>query len=139
MLCDSFEAEDAMQNLYLKLWERKDELSNLVSPEGYCRALLKNICIDRWRVIRTRHEEADEGCADDIVGDINSDIETRETRLCIRQFLQSLPEQQRRVMLMKINGKSFEEIEEVTGLSAVNIRVIVSRLRKRFREYYKKI
>ena len=56
MLCDSFEAEDAVQNLYLKLWERKDELKNIVAPEAYCRTLLKNICIDRWRVIRSHGE-----------------------------------------------------------------------------------
>ena len=29
MLCDCYEAEDAVQNLYLKLWERKEELKNL--------------------------------------------------------------------------------------------------------------
>ena len=34
MLCDSFEAEDAVQNLYLRLWERKDELKDIVAPEA---------------------------------------------------------------------------------------------------------
>ncbi|MBE6296194.1 MAG: hypothetical protein E7086_06805 [Bacteroidales bacterium] len=32
MLCDSFEAEDAVQNLYLRLWERKEELKILLRP-----------------------------------------------------------------------------------------------------------
>ena len=52
MLCDRFEAEDAVQNLYVKLWERREELNSLVSPEAYCRTMLRNICIDRWRFIR---------------------------------------------------------------------------------------
>ena len=30
MLCDSFEAEDALQNLYLKLWEQKENLDTLI-------------------------------------------------------------------------------------------------------------
>jgi RNA polymerase sigma-70 factor (ECF subfamily) len=39
---------------------------------------------------------------------------------------------------MKMNGLDYEEIENLTGLSAVNVRVIVSRVRKKFREYYNK-
>ncbi|MBR5336208.1 MAG: RNA polymerase subunit sigma-24, partial [Bacteroidaceae bacterium] len=40
MLCDSFEAEDALQNLYLKLWEQKENLDTLATPLAYCRTLL---------------------------------------------------------------------------------------------------
>ena len=135
VLCDRFEAEDAVQNLYIKLWELKDELGNLLSPEAYCRKLLKNICIDRWRVIRM-HEVSDELLADNIVADSPPDIERREAGEFLEKFLAALPELQRRVMLMRMNGCGFDEIESVTGLSQVNIRVIVSRVRKKFREFY---
>jgi RNA polymerase sigma-70 factor (ECF subfamily) len=40
---------------------------------------------------------------------------------------------------MKMNGCTFEEIEKVTGLQQTNMRVIISRVRKRFREFYDKI
>lgn len=135
MLCDSFEAEDAVQNLYLRLWERKEELKNIVATEPYCRKLLKNICIDRWRVIRA-HDISSEQQADNIVVDSPPDIERREAGECLEKFLADLPELQRRVMQMRMNGCGFDEIESVTGLSQVNIRVIVSRVRKKFREFY---
>ena len=135
MLCDSFEAEDAVQNLYLKLWERKDELKNIVAPEAYCRTLLKNICIDRWRYLKMR--EDDVLVNDEILAcDNPPDVEVRESERCIEDFIRRLPDLQRRVMEMRMNGCSFEEIENVTGLSQVNIRVIVSRARKKFREFY---
>ena len=137
MLCDRFEAEDAVQNCYLKLWEQKEQLGNLISPESYCRKVLKNICIDRWRVIRSREEE-DTGIDDSIATDTPPDIEAGEAREFLEHFLAGLPEQQRRVMLMQMQGKSFEEIAGITGLSAVNVRVIISRVRKRFREMYYK-
>ena len=135
MLCDSFEAEDAVQNLYLRLWERKEELKNIVATEPYCRKLLKNICIDRWRVIRA-HDISSEQQADNLVVDSPPDIERREAGECLEKFLDALPEQQRRVMQMRMNGCGFDEIESVTGLSQVNIRVIVSRVRKKFRGFY---
>ena len=77
MLCDSFEAEDAVQNLYLRLWERKEELKNIVATEAYCRKLLKNICIDRWQAMRM-HDEVSELPTDNILVDSPPDIERRE-------------------------------------------------------------
>ena len=137
MLCDSFEAEDAVQNLYLKLWEKRRELDTVIAPEAYSRTLLKNICIDRWRVM-INHDEVGELPADEIAADSPPDIERREADECLEKFLAGLPQQHSRVMQMRMNGCSFEEIESVTGLSQVNIRVIISRIRKKFRELYYK-
>lgn len=137
MLCDSFEAEDAVQNLYLKLWEKRRELDTVIAPEAYSRTLLKNICIDRWRAMRN-HDEVGELPADEIAADSSPDIERREADECLEKFLAGLPQQHSRVMQMRMNGCNFEEIESVTGLSQVNIRVIISRIRKKFREAYYK-
>lgn len=138
LLCDKFEAEDAVQNLYIKLWEQRGELKELVSPEAYCKKVLKNICIDRWRHMKMREEDV--LVNDEILAcDDPPDVEMRECEECVKEFIKKLPEIQRRVMVMRMNGCDFEEIESVTGLTAVNIRVIVSRVRKRFRELYDKM
>ena len=58
----------------------------------------------------------------------------------IKYLINKLPDQQRQVMMMKHwDEYSDEEIEQVTGLSAGNIRVILSRARKTIREQYIKI
>ena len=138
LLCDKFEAEDAVQNLYMKLWEQRGELKELVSPEAYCKKVLKNICIDRWRHMKMREEDV--LVNDEILAcDDPPDVEVRESERCIEDFIGKLPDLQRRVMEMRMQGYDFCEIESVTGLSAVNIRVIVSRVRKRFRELYNKM
>ena len=59
VLGDAFEAEDAVQNMYVRLWEQKEELGHIVSPEAYCRTMLKRICIDRWRRMRARVEDVE--------------------------------------------------------------------------------
>lgn len=138
ILCDSFEAEDALQNLYLKLWEQKENLDTLANPLSYCRTLLRNICIDRWRAIRAK--------GSDPLTDIEQiqlpsppGIEAKETKEFIAHFLSSLPQQHRRIMQMTMDGTSIEEIGKITGLTQGNIRVIVSRVRKKFREYYNNV
>lgn len=134
MLHDKFDAEDAVQTLYLRLWERKDELDRLISPEKYCFAMLRNICIDRIRQYKVRDEEI--LLIEEIPDAAPPDIEVSETRQCLEEFMYGVPEPQRTVMLMRMDGCSYEEIENVTGLSQINIRVIISRVRKRFRNYY---
>ena len=135
VLCDSFEAEDAVQNLYIRLWQHKDELDAVLSPESYSRRLLRNICIDRWRAIRAGEEGVE--TVMEVINDTSPpEVEAFETEECIAHFLSTLPQVQRKVMQMRINGCSFEEIEMVTGLSQTNLRVMVSRIRKRFRIFY---
>ena len=137
MLGDRFEAEDAVQNLYMRLWEQKERLDDLVSPKEYCLRALKNICIDRWRRMRARDEEVD---FVEEISEANAppDTEREEAEEFIEHFLATLPERQQRVMTMKMQGNSIEEIAEVTKLTEGNVKVMLSRIRKRFRELYYK-
>ena len=137
MLSDRFEAEDAVQNLYVRLWEQKDEIEHIVSPEAYCRTVLKRICIDHWRRIRAR--DGDVEFVEEI-SEANAppDAEEEVAAEFLEHFLSTLPESQRRVMRMQMRGNSLEEIAEATGLTEGNIKVIVSRIRKRFKELYYK-
>ena len=137
MLGDRFEAEDAVQNLYVRLWEQKERLDNLVSPKEYCLRALKNICIDRWRRMRARDEEVD---FVEEISEANAppDTEREEAEEIIEHFLATLPERQQRVMTMQMQGNSIEEIAEVTELTEGNVKVMLSRIRKRFRELYYK-
>ena len=137
MLGDRFEAEDAVQNLYVRLWEQKERLDHLVSPKEYCLRALKNICIDRWRRMRARDEEVD---FVEEISEANAppDVEGEEAEEFVNHFLATLPQRQQRVMTMQMQGSSIEEIAKVTELTEGNVKVMLSRIRKRFRELYYK-
>lgn len=137
MLCDKFEAEDAVQNLYLRLWQQKEKLTSLQAPEPYCRAVLYNICIDRLRAVKKEKEQEEAIASLQPESEQVSLFEINDEREFIRLYLKELPPQQRTVVQLRMNGYGYEEIEKITGLSAVNIRVMISRLRKKFRDYYK--
>ena len=58
----------------------------------------------------------------------------------VQMLIGRLPEPQRRVVRLRdIEGCPYEEIEQLTGLSAVNIRVMLSRARKKIRKDFLKI
>ena len=48
------DAKDAVQDLYLKLWNRRESLSEVDRPLGYGIRLIRNICIDRLRARNAR-------------------------------------------------------------------------------------
>ena len=135
---DTRDAEDMVQEAYLKLWNKRDELTDILNTEAYCVTLIKNLCYDALR--RTRPDE--DGHAPEELNlptetNIAREVEQRDEAHQVRRLISRLPEQQKRVMMLRdVNDCSFEEIEQATGLTAVNIRVLLSRARKKIREQY---
>ena len=103
------DAEDILQDAYFKLWNKRDDLPDIDNPEAFCVTLVK-------------------------------ELETKDKERQIRQLISRLPENQRQVIRLRgIDDCSMDEIEQITGLNAVNIRVLLSRARKVIREQFDKI
>lgn len=134
LLGNAEDAEDAVQNLYLRLWEMRDELNSLISPEAYCNRLLRNICIDHWR----RHCDITmESLNDEVmIEEGMTQFEKNDEKEYVDLYLKNLPPVQRNVLKMRLQGYSFKEIAEITGVAEVSVRVAISRLRGHFKEYF---
>lgn len=136
------DAEDILQEAYFKLWNKRNELPAIDNPEAFCVTLVKNLCLDFLRSPRAnRREEEIEGLftlATD--SSPEKELETKDQVRQIRQLIDRLPQNQRQVIRLRgIDDCSMDEIEQITGLSAVNIRVLLSRARKAIREQLDKI
>ena len=49
LLVSSEEAEDAVQEVYLKLWKGKHQIKNYKNPEAFAITMTKNYCFDRLK------------------------------------------------------------------------------------------
>lgn len=142
LLEDGNDAEDMVQEAYIKLWNKRAELNHLENTESYTVVILRNLCLDFLRS-KNRHREqsmddVDYGIADSAPSAL-AEIESNDEVKQMQQIIDSLPDQQRKVMKMKhLDDYSLEEIEEMTGLSSVNVRVLLSRARKKVRELFDK-
>ena len=68
------------------------------------------------------------------------DMETRDEVRQVKNIIAQLPEQQQKVVILRdVKECSYEEIEHITGLNSINIRVLLSRARKRIREQFNKL
>lgn len=135
------DAEDLLQDAYYKLWSRRDELADVRNPEAFCVTLVKNLCLDFLRSPRAgRHDkEVTEAVMLSTDSSPDKELEMQDKVQQVRHLINRLPENQRQVIRLKgIEDCSMDEIEQITGLSAVNIRVLLSRARKIIRDQFDK-
>ena len=133
LLEDRADALDAVQDLYVKLWNRRDSLDLIQNPGAYGALLMRNLCIDRIRRLTPAEE-----LPDDLPGREPPDeqLAAKETLGAVMQAIERLPDSQRNLMkLHLLQGLSYEEIAAETGLSPLNIRVQVSLARKKLKRY----
>ena len=141
MLGNVEDAEDMVQEVYMKLWCRREELPDVQNMEAYCVALTKNMCIDRLRLAEGDRVDGDDvplslAAADDVA----SQLERQDAVEQVKLIIETLPEKQQQVITLRdIRDCTFEEIEEQTGLTAVNVRALLSRARKTIRERFKRV
>jgi RNA polymerase sigma-70 factor (ECF subfamily) len=129
------DAEDAVQDIYLKLWSVRDELEKADNITALSLQIARNHCIDR---IRKQHGLYYNELTDDNLSTDPSPYEQTEQRDMVgfvRKMIERLPEQQRMVMLLRdVEGMEMDEIATVTGLTENAIKVYLSRARQRIRE-----
>ena len=132
LLNNADDSEDIIQDTYCKLWSKRDELKNILQPEAFCVRLVKNLCLDFLKAPKNRPDNESVEIINITTGITpDKELEDKEKIQQIEALIERLPEKQRIVMQMRGCGDcSLEEIEIVTGESAVNVRVLLSRARK---------
>lgn len=141
MLGNQQSSEDAVQDVFVKLWRMNKSLDAYSSIEALAITMVKNQCIDQLR--RMKLAGADE------IESINPRIdpgpspheklERDETMRLLDRIINQLPNNYRETVKFRdIDGLSYEEISEKTGQNINTIRVNLSRARKIIRDKYKK-
>ena len=112
------EAEDAVQELYLKLWDTRDRLDEVQSPKAYSIQLLKNLCLASLPEPETAPPQDDA-------------LDDRRRLDQVLAGIKSLPDRQREILLLRtMEGLSYPEIARRTGMNLPTLRVLLARARK---------
>lgn len=135
------DAEDAIQEVYLKLWNMRDKLTGIDNIEAFSTTVTKNLCLDKLKM--RRNVPMDDLLANTVADSSQSPytrVESYNSTFIVKQIIDTLPDQQRAIMVMRdIEEYSFDEIQSITGLDINNIRVNLSRARKQVRNELTKV
>lgn len=134
ILISADEAEDAVQEVLLKLWKGRRNIENYRSPEAFAITMTKNYCLDRLKskqasnlkIVHSNYQASE---------NIEKNIEASEGVAMVFEIMESLPEQQRIVLQLRdVEQFEFEEIAIMLDKNETAIRVALSRARKAVRE-----
>lgn len=141
ILQDEEEAKDVLQDTFLKLWQKRDELEKVESLEAFAMRMVRNRCLDVIKARRTisvelvknHHLPNEESFETDY-------LENADSVGLIKRIIAELPDLQRTIIhLRDIEQLEYEEIEKAIGMNVNAIRVNLSRARKKVRDEILKI
>jgi RNA polymerase sigma factor (sigma-70 family) len=140
ILKDEEETRDALQDLMVKLWSKKNDLDKCSNQSAYIITTAKNYSFDLLKKKRpSRFGEKEEHKIINLeAGGIHP--ETKEKYEQVHKVIKKLPEKYRRIIQLRdIDGFSFDEIKEMTGFEVPYLRVILSRARLKVKQEVEKI
>ncbi len=134
------EAEDAVQDVFVKLWNMGDKLDAYSSPQALATTMIRNFCIDQIRkqkhIKREDHFDQHNNLT---VQSPHEQMEINESEAIIHTIIDHLPVAFRDMIKLKdIEGFTYEEIAIKTDQNVNTLRVTISRARKLIREEFTK-
>ncbi len=135
LLISTEEAEDAVQEVMTKLWEKMNRTATLTNVEGYAMTMTKNYCLDRLKSKQATQLRLVHVHQDKTSDSLDQQINHRDSVAHVFKIMQSLPEQQQLVVQLRdVEQYDFETIAQITEMSAGAVRVALSRARKEIRK-----
>ena len=134
ILVSKDEAEDAVQEVYLKLWKGKESIKKYKNPEAFAMTMTKNYCLDRLKskqasnlkIVHNNFQNSD---------NLDRQIDANDGVAIVFKIMETLPQQQKIILQLRdVEEFEFAEIAEMLESNETAIRVALSRARKTVRE-----
>lgn len=140
LLISTEEAEDATQEILVKLWSRNESLVAISNVEAFAMTMTKNYCLDQLKSRRAGNVKISHDDFTDKSARLDKILEDGDSLNWVEKIINQLPEQQKLIIQMRdIEQYEFEEIAKILEMNETAIRVALSRARKTIRENMSKI
>jgi RNA polymerase sigma factor (sigma-70 family) len=136
LLVSRVEAEDATQEVLVKLWSNNEGLAQYNSIEALAMTMTKNYCLDQLKSKRAGNIKIVHTNYTDREASLQQKVEDSDSLNWVEKVINQLPEQQRLIIQLRdIEQYELEEIAKVLEMNETAIRVALSRGRKTIREF----
>ena len=135
LLVSQEEAEDATQEILLKLWNNKEQIQNYKNVEAFSMTMTKNFCLDKLKSKHAQNLKIVHNNYEDNNVSLQKQVEINDSLDWVSKIMEELPEQQKIILQLRdIEQYDFSEIAKMLDMNETAIRVSLSRGRKTLRE-----
>ncbi|MFT4612672.1 MAG: RNA polymerase sigma factor (sigma-70 family) [Psychroserpens sp.] len=135
LLVSREEAEDATQEILMKLWKNKEKIVEYKNVEAFSMTMTKNFCLDRLKSKQAQNLKIVHSNYEDNNTSLEKQLEARDSVDWVSKIIEELPDQQKIILQLRdIEEYDFDEIAKVVDMNPTAIRVALSRARKTIRE-----
>ncbi|MCM4156500.1 sigma-70 family RNA polymerase sigma factor [Gramella sp. AN32] len=128
-------AQDATQEVILKLWTRKEKIKDYANVEAFAMTTTKNYCLDELKAKRNNNLRIVHQSYENNDISVHREVELLDEMNWLNKIVAGLPEQQKIIFQLRdIEQYEYEEIEKIVEMNPTAIRVSLSRARKAIRE-----
>ena len=124
-------AEDIVQEVLVKVWKKKGELSAIDNIEAWCMTVTRNLSLDKLRRKKKPMDRVEDhyDLADQDMTPYRS-LQSEDTMSIIREAIEALPETQQQIVhLREIEGYTYQEIADITDYKIDKVKVYLHRAR----------
>ncbi len=135
LLISTEEAEDATQEVLLKLWKNKEKMQNYKNVEAFSMTMTKNFCLDKLKSKHAQNLKIVHSNYKDENTSLQKQVELNDSISWVGKIIENLPEQQKMVIQLRdIEQYDLDEIAQMLEMNNTAVRVTLSRARKAIRE-----
>jgi len=135
LLVSEDEAQDATQEILIKLWSNRKKIKKLRSIEAFAVTMTKNYCYDKLKAKSSSNLQLVHSNYEDQHYNTVKASENNDSVNWVLKLMKELPEQQRLILHMRdVEQYSNSEIAKELDLNETAVRVTLSRARKTIRE-----
>jgi RNA polymerase sigma-70 factor (ECF subfamily) len=135
LLVSKEEAEDATQEILLKLWNNKEKIEDYKNVEAFSMTMTKNFCLDKLKSKHAQNLKIVHNNYEDKHTSLQKQIELNDSVNWVAKIIENLPEQQKLVIQLRdIEQYDLDEIAKMLDMNNTAVRVALSRARKSIRE-----
>ena len=135
LLVSREEAEDATQEILIKLWKNKTKIKDYKNVEAFSMTMTKNFCFDKLKSKQAQNLKIVHSNYQDHSVSLQKEVELNDSLDWVGKIMETLPEQQKMVVQLRdIEQYDFKEIAQMLDMKETAIRVALSRARKTIRE-----
>ena len=132
------DAMDAVQDIFLKIWQSGDDLDTVHNPKAYCQTLVRNLCLDRLRSKQVRGRRDLGELMEESADNQEKSLGEREQLRLLSKAIEELPQREKLVITKKVlEGLDYPQIQEQTGINYLTLRVLLSNAKRKLKKYVK--